>query len=211
MLVPQSPWTNRPSQAAYCAGERPVEAEGPALRLHLRLRGGRPDQQARGIARREPEQEEHEGQHAEDDGDAADRPPQDQEKHRRNLLSPYRGRQSGSFRRASPLPSAMAAALLAAACQPEAARRGATVLFASGADLQTINPLLAQHPLARQVQRYVLLTTLARYDSALTPEPYLARRWSWSGDRRAAHLRPPSRRPMARRRGRRPRATSPGR
>ena len=78
----------------------------------------------------------------------------------------------------------MAAALLAAACQPEAARRGATVLFASGADLQTINPLLTQHPLARQVQRYVLLTTLARYDSALTPEPYLARRWSWSGDRR---------------------------
>jgi peptide/nickel transport system substrate-binding protein len=70
------------------------------------------------------------------------------------------------------------------ACQPEAARRGATVLFASGADLQSINPLLTQHPLARQVQRYVLLTTLARYDSALTPEPYLAREWKWSEDRR---------------------------
>ena len=39
-------------------------------------------------------------------------------------------------------------------------------------------------PLARQVQRYVLLTTLARYDSSLTPQPYLARRWEWSGDRR---------------------------
>ncbi len=70
------------------------------------------------------------------------------------------------------------------ACQPEATRRGATVLFASGADLQSINPLLTQHPLARQVQRYVLLTTLARYDSALTPEPYLAREWKWSEDRR---------------------------
>ncbi len=70
------------------------------------------------------------------------------------------------------------------ACQPEAGRRGATVLFASGADLQSINPLLTQHPLARQVQRYVLLTTLARYDSALVPEPYLAREWTWSGDRR---------------------------
>jgi peptide/nickel transport system substrate-binding protein len=69
------------------------------------------------------------------------------------------------------------------ACQPEAGRRGATVLFASGADLQSINPLLTQHPLARQVQRYVLLTTLARYDSALVPEPYLARAWRWSGDR----------------------------
>jgi peptide/nickel transport system substrate-binding protein len=64
------------------------------------------------------------------------------------------------------------------------------VLFASGADLQSINPLLTVHPLARQVQRYVLLTTLARYDSTLTPRPYLARSWEWSDDRRrlALHL-----------------------
>jgi peptide/nickel transport system substrate-binding protein len=76
------------------------------------------------------------------------------------------------------------AALWTLACQPAASRRGATVLFASGADLQSINPLLTVHPLARQVQRYVLLTTLARYDSALAPTPYLAREWSWSdGDR----------------------------
>ncbi len=58
------------------------------------------------------------------------------------------------------------------------------MLFASGADLQSINPLLTQHPLARQVQRYVLLTTLVRYDSALVPVPYLASRWRWSDDRR---------------------------
>lgn len=76
------------------------------------------------------------------------------------------------------------AALLSTACQPAADRRGATVLFASGADLQSINPLLTQHPLARQVQRYVLLTTLARYDSAMVARPYLARGWSWSADRR---------------------------
>ncbi len=76
-----------------------------------------------------------------------------------------------------------------AGCQPTAARRGATVLFASGADLQSINPLLTLHPLARQVQRYVFLTTLARYDSALVPQPYLARRWSWSPDRRALTFR----------------------
>lgn len=82
--------------------------------------------------------------------------------------------------------------LLAAACQPSAARRGATVLFASGADLQSINPLLTLHPLARQVQRYVLLTTLARYDSALVPRPYLARRWEWSAGGRVLtfHLEP---------------------
>jgi peptide/nickel transport system substrate-binding protein len=76
------------------------------------------------------------------------------------------------------------AALVLTACQPAADRRGATVLFASGADLQSINPLLTQHPLARQVQRYVLLTTLARYDSAMVARPYLARGWSWSPDRR---------------------------
>ena len=65
-----------------------------------------------------------------------------------------------------------------------AERRGRTVLFASGADLQSVNPLLTLHPLAKQVQRYVLLTTLSRYDSALVPQPYLARRWRWSADRR---------------------------
>lgn len=75
----------------------------------------------------------------------------------------------------------LAAAL--GACNP-APDRGATVLYASGADLQSINPLLTSHPLARQVQRYVLLTTLVRYDSALQPQPYLARRWTWSPDRR---------------------------
>jgi peptide/nickel transport system substrate-binding protein len=63
-------------------------------------------------------------------------------------------------------------------CAPQS--HGRTVLFASGADLQSINPLLTTHPLAKQVQRYVLLTTLARYDSTLTPEPYLARAWRWS-------------------------------
>jgi peptide/nickel transport system substrate-binding protein len=74
--------------------------------------------------------------------------------------------------------------VLITACGSMADRRGATVLFASGADLQSINPLLTVHPLARQVQRYVLLTTLARYDSTLTPRPYLARAWEWSPDRR---------------------------
>ena len=74
------------------------------------------------------------------------------------------------------------------ACGSSAERRGATVLFASGADLQSINPLLTVHPLARQVQRYVLLTTLARYDSSMTPQPYLARSWHWSQDHRTLTL-----------------------
>lgn len=58
-------------------------------------------------------------------------------------------------------------------------------MFASGADLQSINPLFTVHPLAKQVQRYVLLTTLVRRDSAMTVMPYLARHWIWSeGGRR---------------------------
>ncbi len=62
------------------------------------------------------------------------------------------------------------------------------MLYASGADLQNINPLFTVHPLARQVQRYVLLTTLVRYDSAMQVEPYLARRWRWSADGRRLSL-----------------------
>ena len=85
----------------------------------------------------------------------------------------------------------LAAVIVVSACGDESQRRGATVLFASGADLYSINPLLTDHPLARQVQRYVLLVTLARYDSALTPRPYLARSWQWSDGGRALtfHLR----------------------
>ena len=60
-----------------------------------------------------------------------------------------------------------------------------TVVYASGADLESGNPLVTVHPLSRQVQRFVLFVTLARFDSALTPVPYAARSWSWSADRRA--------------------------
>lgn len=83
----------------------------------------------------------------------------------------------------------LAALFLLNACGDESLRRGDTVLFASGADLQSINPLLTVHPLARQVQRYVLLTTLARYDSTLTARPYLARSWNLSGGGRTLTFR----------------------
>lgn len=79
--------------------------------------------------------------------------------------------------------------LLALGCSPTAARRGNTVILASGADLQSPNPLITVHPLARQVQRYALLVTLVRYDSALAPVPYLARGWEWSPDSTTVTLR----------------------
>ena len=65
-----------------------------------------------------------------------------------------------------------------------AVHRGRTVIMASGADLQSMNALVTTHPLAKQVQRYALLTTLVRLDSTMQPEPYLARRWAWSSSRR---------------------------
>lgn len=62
------------------------------------------------------------------------------------------------------------------------------VVYASGTDLESANPLVTIHPLSRQVQRHVLFVTLARFDSNLTPQPYLARAWNWSGDRRTLRL-----------------------
>src|SRR5579862_584617 len=68
-------------------------------------------------------------------------------------------------------------------------RAASVVVYASGSDLESLNPLVTIHPLSRQVQRFALFTTLARYDSALAPQPYVARAWTWSGDRRTLTLR----------------------
>jgi len=70
------------------------------------------------------------------------------------------------------------------------ARSSDTVVYATGVDLESANPLVTMHPLSRQMQRFALLVTLARYDSALVPQPYLATRWEWnpSGDELTLHL-----------------------
>ena len=46
----------------------------------------------------------------------------------------------------------LAGVTLAACGGVSPARRGRTVIYASGADLQSINPLVTVHPLAKQVQ-----------------------------------------------------------
>ncbi|HMI56983.1 MAG TPA: peptide ABC transporter substrate-binding protein [Gemmatimonadaceae bacterium] len=69
------------------------------------------------------------------------------------------------------------------ACE-RAPRASDTVVIASGADLESANPLVTIHPLARQVQRYALFVTLARLDEHLAPQPYYARAWHFSADRR---------------------------
>ena len=64
-----------------------------------------------------------------------------------------------------------------------------TVVYASGADLESANPLVTVHSLSRQIQRYALFVTLARYDAELRPQPYAAREWQWSDDRRTLTFR----------------------
>ena len=82
------------------------------------------------------------------------------------------------------------AGLAAAASACVASRRPAgVVVYASGTDLESGNPLVTIHPLSRQVQRFALFTTLARYDSMLAPEPYGAKSWSFSADRRELTFR----------------------
>lgn len=89
-------------------------------------------------------------------------------------------------RRIASTPTVLLAAALAA-CGPPT-RAPDTVVFASGADLESANPLVTIHPLARQVQRYMLFVTLARYDESLAPTPYAARAWRWSSDRTSLTL-----------------------
>src|SRR5256885_13872964 len=78
-------------------------------------------------------------------------------------------------------------ALSTAACiAPQ--RTPDTVVYASGTDLESGNPLVTVHSLSRQIQRYALFVTLARYDSAIVPAPYYAKRWDWSADRKTLTL-----------------------
>lgn len=78
--------------------------------------------------------------------------------------------------------ASIVALAVVAACGPPPRPPG-VVVYASGADLESANPLVTIHGLSRQVQRFVLFTTLVRYDSALAPGPYLARAWAWSHNR----------------------------
>jgi peptide/nickel transport system substrate-binding protein len=78
------------------------------------------------------------------------------------------------------------AALVVASCTPQ--RQPEVLVLASGADLESANPLVTTHPLSRQLQRYALFVTLLRYDSTLTPQAYLARSWRWSDTGRTLTL-----------------------
>ena len=70
-----------------------------------------------------------------------------------------------------------------AACLPE--RPPGTAVVASGTDLEGANPLVTVHNLSRQVQRFALFVTLARWDDSLRAAPYAARAWRWEDGGRA--------------------------
>jgi peptide/nickel transport system substrate-binding protein len=78
---------------------------------------------------------------------------------------------------------AMAVASSVACFAPQ--RPDDVAVYASGTDLESGNPLVTIHSLSRQIQRYALFVTLARYDSSLSAVPYAASRWEWSPDHRA--------------------------
>jgi peptide/nickel transport system substrate-binding protein len=83
-------------------------------------------------------------------------------------------------------------ALLAAAACWSPQRPADVVVYASGTDLESGNPLVTIHPLSRQIQRFALYVTLAKYGDSLEAVPYAATSWTWSSDRRALtlHLAP---------------------
>lgn len=82
----------------------------------------------------------------------------------------------------------LAMALLVAGCiAPE--RPADTVVMASGADLESGNPVVTIHSLTRQLQRYALFVTLFKFDSTLQPEAYFATQWEWDQRRQVLQLR----------------------
>ncbi len=57
------------------------------------------------------------------------------------------------------------------------------IVLASGADLESANPVVTVHTMSRQMQRHMLFLPLLRLDSLLGPEPALATRWHWNAER----------------------------
>src|SRR6185312_574681 len=164
----------RPARILY--PQRTVEAEPCARTRGVGRRRGRRHQQRGRIAGRRAE--EHEGER-DDEPQQHERieQPADEETHR--VMMRRRARASTVRRFILALVLGETVGCGASATPVD------TVVYASGADLESGNPLITIHPLARQVQRYMLFVTLAKYDSALEPAPYFAREWSWSADRRA--------------------------
>lgn len=102
--------------------------------------------------------------------------------HRRMIAPGLRTSTRGMVRTAVGLALATAS-VAGGGCAPTT-RAPDTAVVASGTDLESANPLVTVHPMARQVQRHMLFVTLVRLDSLLQPVPYYARSWHWDDERR---------------------------
>src|SRR5688500_5710791 len=153
-----------------------VESKLGAHASRVRLRCTRRYEKRRGVAGRQPDQ--HERQRDDEPEQHQGRADPPNEHHRSH----------GWIMTARFVASIAATAFMGLiGCGPSP-RPGDVVVYASGTDLESANPLVTIHPLSRQVQRYVLFVTLARYDSALAPQPYYARAWRWTADRKTLSL-----------------------
>ncbi len=83
---------------------------------------------------------------------------------------------------------AVALVAVTASCVPPERPEG-TAVIASGADLESGNPLVTVHPLSRQLHRYALFVTLFQLDSLQQIQPYLARSWQWNEQRTELRLK----------------------
>jgi peptide/nickel transport system substrate-binding protein len=166
-------------------GHGPVEAERGAQPRRV-VGGGRGRDEQRGrVAGREAHQDE--GERGDEPHERGGRGEAAEDETHARMMPAGAGKGSGGRRGAAAAAAALSA--LVTACVPPARPRPpGTAVVASGADLESPNPLVTVHPLSRQVQRHALLVTLARYDAALRPTPYYARRWTWSDDRRTLTL-----------------------
>ena len=161
----------------------------PQRRAHLRHLGrtGALAHQERGrVPRRRAQEHEREREHApEEQNGAKERTPEAEGLHAVISLRASAASTLCCSRCARGAVTGLAIAV-AACVAPQ--RTPDTVVMASGADLESANPLVTLHPLSRQVQRFALFVTLTRYDAALLQLPYFARRWTWSDSARTLTL-----------------------
>ncbi len=172
----------REPPACILNGDRLVEAELRAQSSDVGGAGGGRDEKRSRVARSQTNQRERDREDEPQEHQRAADAAQNRTNGRREMHALNLG---GRLR----VSTCLALAALASCAAPH---RADTVVYASGTDLESGNPLVTIHPLSRQIQRFALFVTLAKYDVALQPSPYAASSWTWSADRRrlTMHLVP---------------------
>ena len=169
-LSPRSPRSSADTPSCILNGDRLIEPELGADPRHVRRGCRRRNEKRRGVTRSQTDERERDREHQPEQQQRAGESAQHGGRmHALKLHRRHRGVNSPSC--------AVAVAVAAVSLRSATAD---VVVYASGTDLESGNPLVTVHSLSRQIQRFALFVTLARYDSALAPAPYAARRWDWS-------------------------------